>query len=175
MADIRPGQEFASWNSIPTSEVGQAVKGGLMAYGMQKSGLTDFLNGLGQTKIKGSVAPYTGISDQGQLPAAPQAPQGMNWGTMMSQPMAPPAMGMPPAMPTAPTIQQAPTQSPQELGMDWLNGKLSSFTNPQASHDISVAQQMNSSPQPVNPAEWQSGSTGESKVGTIIKMLGAMG
>lgn len=42
-----------------SSGVGQAVKSGLTAYAMQKSGLTGFLNDLGKKTPEGSVPPIT--------------------------------------------------------------------------------------------------------------------
>ena len=132
MAEIRPGNEFASWTSIQPSEVGQAIKSGLMAYGMKQSGLTDFLDNLSKSKqpnIPGAVQPFTGISNQGQLAAVPQPPQEMNWGAMMPSPQAP-AGAVAPGATVAPTVAPQPTMpSPQEIGMDWLNGKLSKFNN----------------------------------------------
>jgi hypothetical protein len=172
MADIRPGQEFASWNSIPSSDVGQAVKTGLMAYGMQKTGLTDWLNNLNkpseqQTVVQGAV-PLPASFDKYLAPTQP--------GQAVVPPSAQP-IGAAPVAPVAPTIESAPapTQNPKEMGLDWLNGKLSGFTNPQASRDIQVAQQMSAPQSPMNPAEWQSVSTGEGKLGMVMKMLGAVG
>lgn len=126
MADTPFGASFGDPRKyIGSSGIGGAIKTGLTAYGMQKSGLTDFLNNLNkpqQPNIPGAVQPFTGIADQGQLPAVPQAPQDMNWGTMM------PAGAAAPNAPVMPAAQPQPTlPSPQEMGMDWLNGKMSKF------------------------------------------------
>lgn len=125
MADIRAGQEFASWNSIPSSDVGQAVKSGLMAYGMQQSGLTDWLNNLSkkpdqknpQTVVQGAV-PLPASFDKYLAPTQP--------GQAVVPPSAQP-MGAAPVAPMAPTIESAPTptQNLKEMGLDWLSGKLS--------------------------------------------------
>lgn len=141
MADTPFGLSFGSPKQfMGSSGVGPAIKTGLLAYGMQKSGLTDWLNNLNkkQPNIPGSVAPFTAISDQGQLPAIPQAPADMDWGTMVGA--VPPApMAQPEVMQQVPVEPAQP--NPQELGLDWLNGKLSSnYVNPQASRDIPVAQ-----------------------------------
>lgn len=139
MADVPFGASFGDPRKyIGQSGIGQAVKTGLTAYGMQKSGLTDFLNSLNkpqQPNIPGAVQPFTGISEQGQLPAVPQAPEGMNWGTMMPNPQAPIGAAVP-GTPAAPAAAPQPTApSPQELGMEWLSGKMSSYVNPQAQRD----------------------------------------
>ena len=129
MADVPFGMSFGNPNKyIGSSGIGQAVKTGLTAYGMQQSGLTDFLNNLGKK-------PPQAVDSQ-----------------QVSQPIAPPSAVAPmaPAVPAAPmaqpeVMQQVPAEpaqpNPQELGLDWLNGKLSSnYVNPQASRDIPVAQ-----------------------------------
>ena len=127
MADTPVGLSFGDARKyIGSSGIGSAIKTGLTAYGMQQSGLTDWLNNLKkpqQPNIPGSVKPFTGISDQGQLPAVPQAPQGMDWGSMM-----PAAPVVPGAAPAAPTVmpETTPAQpNPSEIGFDWLSGKLS--------------------------------------------------
>lgn len=131
MADIPFGASFGDPRKyIGSSGVGSAIKTGLTAYGMKQSGLTDFLNDLGKPKqpnIPGAVQPFTGISDQGQLPAVPQVPQNMDWGSMM--PAVPnPAGAAAPGTSVTPASAPQPTMpSPQELGMEWLNGKMSKF------------------------------------------------
>lgn len=161
MADSKPGSEFSSWMSVQPSEVGQAVKSGLMAYGMQKSGMTDWLNNLNKKPDQpvGPVAPNQAV--QPIVPPGAMSPVGA------VAPMAPQEMNQAPQPPAQP--------SPKEIGLDWLNGKLSSFVNPQASRDISVAQQTNPVESPMNPAEWQSSSTGEGKLGQVLKAFAAMG
>lgn len=173
MADFKPGQEFSSWMSIQPSEVGQAIKSGLMAYGMQKSGLTDWLNSLNK-KPEGSVPPI-------ESGAAGDMNTNGVWGTN-PLPVVPPSFGAAPAAPAAPQAPQVmqepsamPTFSPSQIGKDWLDGKISGFTNPQAARDIPVAQQMNPIATPVNPAEWQNSSTGQGKFEQAMKMFAAMG
>jgi hypothetical protein len=174
MADIRPGMEFANWTSIQPSEIGQAVKSGLMAYGMQKSGLTDWLNNLNK-KPDGSVPPITSGT------AGDKMTNGV-WGDN-PLPVIPPSFGVPAAPSAAPTAaptQEAPpaapeAQNPKNMGMDWLNGKFSNFTNPQAARDIPVAQQMNPVASPANPYDWQSSSTGSGLTDKIKSIIGMMG
>ena len=167
-----PGSEFSSWTSIQPSEIGQAVKSGLMAYGMQKSGLTDWLNNLNK-KPDGSVPPITSGA------AGDKMTNGV-WGDN-PLPVIPPTFGGPTQLPIGSAMPQsaptpaAPSFSPSQIGQDWLNGKISSFTNPQAQRDITPQQEMTASVTPVNPAEWQSSSTRESKIGQVMKMLGMMG
>ena len=110
----------------PLADVGQAIKTGLIGYGIQKSGLEGWLNdkGLGKTKqpVAGAVAPGTqgtsvamggGFGPAAQAPVAPP---------MAAAPMAPgvippAAMGAQPAMPT---IDLGP---PPNVGHDILDDK----------------------------------------------------
>jgi hypothetical protein len=96
-----------------------------MAYGMQQSGLTDWLNNLSkkpdqknpQTVVQGAV-PLPASFDKYLAPTQP--------GQAVVPPSAQP-MGAAPVAPMAPTIESAPTptQNPKEMGLDWLSGKLS--------------------------------------------------
>lgn len=171
MADTKPGLEFSSWMNIQPSEVGQAVKSGLLAYGMKQTGLTDWLNDLSKkSQPDGSVSPITsgaagdkmtnGVWGNNPLPVTPP-----NFGSSVQ---APAGAAMPQTIPTQPTM---PSLSPSQIGQDWLNGKISSFTNPQAQRDISPQQEITASVTPMNPAEWQNSSTGESKIAQVMKLL----
>ena len=122
--DVPLGMEFMNWQNAGSGTVGQALGAGLMAYGMQKSGLTDWLNNLQkkpeqQTVVPGAVP----------LPASFDKYLSANQPTQSVQPVVPPAPGVAPmqqAVPEVPSLQQpTPEANPQQIGLDWLNGKLS--------------------------------------------------
>lgn len=144
MADTPFGLSFGTPNRyIGSSGIGQAVKTGLTAYGMQKSGLTDWLNNLskkpeGQTVVPGSVPlpkSFDQYLSQNPTPVVPPTPQQLG----VNIPSAVPAVPEETPIQQVPA-QQAPMPTNQELGLDWLGGKLSNFVNPQAQRDIPVAQ-----------------------------------
>ena len=139
MSDTPFGASFGNPSRyMGSSGIGPAIKTGLTAYGMQKSGLTDWLNNLNkkpeqQTVVQGAV-PLPAPAQSQQMPVVPPA---------AGAPDAAPVAPVPPMVtetPATPVIQAPVQQNPQELGLDWLNGKMSNFVNPQASRDIPVAQ-----------------------------------
>lgn len=150
MADSPFGTSFGDPRKyMGQSQIGQAVKSGLLAYGMKKSGLTDWLDKLNKESkagdIAGAAVPVVPQADvrrvDNQLEAA--APP------MASAPVVPPTAGAAPVMPAAPTIpvpdqtQEPATQpqvSPSELGKQFMSGQVSSFVDPEAKRDIDVAQ-----------------------------------
>lgn len=147
MADAPFGTSFGDPRKyIGQSGLGQAVKSGLLAYGMKKSGLTDWLDQLNKESkagaVPGAAVPTATQADvrrvDNQLePAAPP---------MASAPVVPPTVGAPAAAPVAPEPVQAPFTEPapqaepdikpNDLGKNWLSGNVSSFANPQAQRDI---------------------------------------
>lgn len=124
MADAPFGASFGNPRQyMGSSGIGPAVKTGLTAYAMQKSGLTDWLNNLNkpaeqQTVVQGAV-PLPRSFDK-YLAANPE-------------PVVPPGAVQPKIAPAASPMQieqpemQQPLPTQQELGHDWLNGKLSSL------------------------------------------------
>lgn len=129
MADTPFGASFGNPNRyIGSSGIGQAAKTGLTAYAMQQSGLTDWLNNLnkkpeGQTVVQGGVPLPKSfdkyLSQDSASPIAPPSPQQLGVNPVPAVP------GVPSAAPEMGPVQQSPSMNPQELGLDWLNGKLS--------------------------------------------------
>lgn len=103
----------------PLGDVGQAIKTGLIGYGIQKSGLADWLNEKGMNKNKqggyeykppGAAVPPTAAAPAPVAPTAPIAPVAP--GTVP-----PAAMAEQPAMPT---VELGP---PPNVGLDVLDDK----------------------------------------------------
>ena len=112
------GTSYEDWRQYGNEEgnLGSAIKSGLMAYGMNKSGLQGWLDDLGK---KGVAPPSAQIN--------PIAPQSVTPGGI------PPSSGIP-----IPEQNVTPTEStyhPQTLEA-W--GK-TSYVNPQASRDIPIS------------------------------------
>ena len=85
MADTPFGLTFGNPSKyMGSSGIGQAIKTGLTAYGMQKSGLTDWLNDLnkkpeGQTVVQGSVPlPASFNKYLSPVPPEPSTSAGVN-------------------------------------------------------------------------------------------------
>ena len=97
-----PGQQFSDWSSIDNSQPG--ILGGLAAYGVQKSGLQDFLN----TKLPDSMKMVGGKMTYGAVPPpTTSAAMPANMGPV------PPTMGVAPTPgPEAPTLTPANEQQP---------------------------------------------------------------
>lgn len=147
-----PGQQFADWNRFANSNgIGSAIKTGLTAYGMQKSGLTDWLNSLnakpmanGPTGVQPGVAPG-GTQIEGAIGNNPSAYQPVI-------PVANASMPVSSALPKS-TIQQTPSDNikslwdhtQQSLPSDTTDVYKSEDINPQASRDIPVSFNNNSS------------------------------
>ena len=101
----------------PLADVGQAIKTGLIGYGIQKSGLESWLNekGLGKSKqpVAGAAVPATAAP-------APVAP--MVSGAAPVAPMAPGAIP-PAAMSTQPAMPTIDLGPPPNVGHDLLDDK----------------------------------------------------
>ena len=148
------GQPSKYMGQSPLADIGKAVKTGLIAYGIQKSGLKDFLNSQGISQNKqgsydykspaGSAAPPVGASgadmdmmSSGYGPSPVQPPQ-------MGAPMVNPMDAMSStqaAPPVAPQIQMNP---PPDIGSkilenddSWQEGSV----NPQAERDSLILPQ----------------------------------
>lgn len=140
MADAPFGTSFGDPRKyIGQSGIGQAVKTGLTAYAMQKSGLTDWLNSLNKKPDQTPAVP--GAVPPNAQAVAPVPPQG----AVPATPSQMPESSVPPITPAPMTPQQTAPQNPAQLGSDWLSGKVSEFTgssfvNPQASRDIEPMQ-----------------------------------
>ena len=146
MADTPFGLSFGNpskyMGQSPLAEVGKAAKTALTAYGLQKSGITDWLNSLNkkpdqQTVVQGAV-PLPASFNQYLAPAIP--PQSNS-----SQP----EMGTAPFVadtnpPAEPVPQMAPMTPPPDIGNKILEGDDSwqhSSVNPQAERDSLVLPQ----------------------------------
>ena len=142
MADTPFGLSFGQPNKyMGSSGVGPAIKAGLTAYGMQKSGLTDWLNNLNkkpdqQTVVQGAV-PLPASFNQylSPNPSSQSAP------VVPPQGEAPAAFSAPSEMPAAPQVQMTP---PPDIGHKILEGDDSwqqSEVSPQAERDSLVLPQ----------------------------------
>lgn len=149
------GQPSRYMGQSPLADIGKAVKTGLMAYGLQKSGAVDWLNKQGISQNKqggwgfnsptGSVAPPMGASGadmdmmtSGYGPAVPPQPDS---GTAQMETAPFVADTNPPAGPPA---QVAPMTPPADIGNKILEGDDSwqhSAVNLQAQHDSLVLPQ----------------------------------
>jgi hypothetical protein len=136
MADTPFGLSFGQPSKyMSSSGVGPAIKAGLTAYGMQKSGLTDWLNNLNkkpeqQNVVQGAV-PLPASFNQYLSSAQP----GQSMGAVPPQSNAPAAFSAPNETPPAPQMQMTP---PPDIGNKILEGDdswESSSINPQAERD----------------------------------------
>ena len=141
MSDTPFGLSFGNPNRYigqsPLGEIGKAAKTALTAYGLQKSGVTDWLNNLNkkpeqQTVVQGAVPlpasfnQYLSPIQPGSMPAVPP------------QNNAPAAFVNPSEQPPAPQVQMSP---PPDIGNKILEGDDSwqhSAVNPQAERDTQV-------------------------------------
>lgn len=170
MADTPFGLTFGNPSKyMGSSGIGQAIKTGLTAYGMQKSGLTDWLNDLnkkpeGQTVVQGSVplpasfnkylsaVPPTSSSSAAPEAANPNAgaftQQAQNQVTLNQSMMPTPnAGGMAGAVAPETGVVVSPVMDstpPPDIGHKILDGDDSwqhSAVNPQAERDSLVLPQ----------------------------------
>jgi hypothetical protein len=141
-----------------SSGVGQAIKTGLTAYGMQQSGLTDWLNNLnkkpeGQTVVQGSVplpdsfnkylstaspepSSMAGAVNPNAAAFTQQAQNQVNLNQSMIP--APSIGGAPTAIAPAPGVEVTPVpEFPSDAGHKLLDGD-EDWLNPQASRDSLV-------------------------------------
>lgn len=180
----------------PIAEVGKALKTFGIAYGIQESGLSDWLNKQGISQNKegtyqyskpkaapaGAVAP-TSVSP-GQLPAVPQAPENMNWGTMMpngAQAPIAPATSMAPVSPMAPTTIAPQTQiaPPPDVGNKILDNddswQHSSYTNPESSKDFNPLTPQTGYNQMLATGDEYKNAPGYGKLAKALQTMGGMG
>ena len=142
MADTPFGLSFGQPSKyMGSSGVGPAIKAGLTAYGMQKSGLTSWLNSLNkkpdeQTVVQGAV-PLPANFNQ-YLSSNPSSQSAT---AVPPQDNAPAAFSAPSETPAAPQVQITP---PPDIGNKILEGDDSwqhSAVNPQAERDSLVLPQ----------------------------------
>ena len=145
MADTPFGLSFGNpskyMGQSPLGEIGKAAKTALTAYGLQKSGVTDWLNNLNkkpdqQTVVQGAV-PLPASFNQylSPNPSSQSAP------VVPPQGNAPAAFSSPSETPAAPQVQMTP---PPDIGHKILEGDDSwqqSAVNPQAERDSLVLPQ----------------------------------
>ena len=164
MADVPFGLTFGNPNKyIGSSGVGPAIKAGLTAYGMQKSGLTDFLNNLNKKPSPdGSVPPLGGASGAdmdvyssgfgGMPPPEAVNPNANAFNEQaqnqvnLNKSMIPNASVVPGAVAPSAGVQVTPVPDnlPADIGHQILDGNDSwqhSAVNPQAERDSLVLPQ----------------------------------
>ncbi len=152
----------------PLADVGQAIKTGLIGYGIQKSGLESWLNdkGLGKSKqpVAGAVVPATASPApvapmmSGAAPVAPMAPS--------STP--PAAMGEQPAMPT---IDLGP---PPNVGHDVLDDKWEGANaEPIQKQDFNPLASDTSNQMAIGPNDYQK-IPGYGKLNKVLQMFSGM-
>lgn len=192
MADTPFGASFGDPRKyMGSSGIGQAVKTGLTAYAVQKSGLADWLNSLSgkptyaqvanaqnTTFVPGAV-PLPDSFNQ-YLQKAPVAPPGAN----AQQSVAPVLPQGDPSSQTSQVLDQQPQPqpmqpNPSQIGSDWLNGNISSldnFTNPQAQRDFNPQTQQAGYNQMLNTGREYENAPGYGHVKKMIQqMMSQMG
>jgi len=130
---------------IGSSGVGQAVKTGLTAYAMQKSGLTGFLNDLNKKPTpEGSVPPIASsnpMSANGMVGPSPSPVQPPNFNTEAPQQAVAPDVPPPSSAPGVVITPIPDTSFPSDIGHQILDGNddwQHSAVNPQAQRDSLV-------------------------------------
>ena len=120
-----PGMEFSSWTSLPAGPLSEALsdaKNMLIGYGIQESGLKDFLNNAFAKKPEGLPADYT--PSAGVMPPANyglQAPMQEGFKPSAAYAIQPPAsmaapfkpVGLPNAMNSTVSLTPQPTNDDQ--------------------------------------------------------------
>jgi hypothetical protein len=158
----------------PLAEIGKAAKTGLMAYGIQKSGLEKFLNDQGIKRNKEGDYKYN--APAGAVP--PVATENMNMapvvpsttGSSVVQPVDPNSVA-----PTAPS----PLTPPPNIGGDILDNKFdgvnTSFVDPQAQRDSLVFPQQVGYNQMLQTGNEYQQVPGYGKAAQVAKMMFGMG
>ena len=155
----------------PLADVGQAIKTGLIGYGIQKSGLESWLNEKGMNKAKQGGYEYKPPVAGAAVPTTPMAA-----GPVAPQvaPIAPGAVP-PAAMGTQPAMPQVDMGPPPDVGIKILDDTWeSSSAEPIQKQDFNPLAPDTSNQMAVNGMDYQK-MPGYGKLAKMAQTFGGMG